>query len=112
TTEGMSSGSLKNSTRTSSPSTTRNPSGTFVELRPPPDAILASPLTSPKFTEAKGMMAVAPARMGSPTNEFDFNWETSLSYSPSGFSTGTWARQGIPNSKSAADKHAYFDFTG
>jgi hypothetical protein len=50
--------------------------------------------------------------MGSPTKELDFNWETSLSYSPSGFSTGTWAGQGIPNSKSAADKHAYFDFTG
>src|ERR1039457_3081310 len=98
----VSSGSGNSSARTSSPSTTSIPSGTIFAPMPPPNPIIASPPPSANLTLAKGITAVSPARMGSPTTLLIFNCETSLSKSANGWANGAWALASSPHSRGEA----------
>src|SRR5271157_41671 len=92
----FSSCSGNSSARTSSPSTIRIPSGMVFASMPPPKPIMASPPPSANLILAKGITAVPPARMGSPTTLLVFSCATSLSKSASGWAKGAWALAGSP----------------
>src|ERR1017187_1526572 len=98
----FSSCSGNSSARTSSPSTTSIPSGTVFAPMPPPNPIIASPPPSANLTLAKGITAVSPTRMGSPTTLPIFNCETSLSKSAKGWAKGAWALASSPQSSREA----------